>query len=158
MEVNAVATGVQNFPNETLNVTEKQQELARKIDAEVFEPARQSDLALHLTSKLGLSIELPHELLGVVLFALSAVRDGRRISIGTVPEEVTTTTAAKMLDISRPSLMKLIKDGTLAAHMVGSHHRLKTADVIKLQKQRRHAQQAAVLEMLDLEDDLEDFS
>jgi len=42
---------------------------------------------------------------------LHAISEGQTISISTVPTEVTTTTAASMLDVSRPTVMKYIRKG-----------------------------------------------
>ena len=50
-------------------------------------------------------------------------------SLVSVPQELTTTVAAKRLGISRPTLMKLIREGKIPAHKVRSHMRLLTTDV-----------------------------
>lgn len=75
-----------------------------------------------------------------------------------MPEELTTSTAAKLLNISRPTLMKMIKSGKVKAHMVGTHHRLAARDVLALRRERIEAQQRAVFEMMDLANEHGDFS
>lgn len=45
-------------------------------------------------------------------------------------EEVTPREAAKILRMSRPSLMRLVGKGHLTARKVGAHHRLSRAEVV----------------------------
>lgn len=44
--------------------------------------------------------------------------------------ELTTVEAAELLNVSRPSLIKQIEAGEIAHHMVGTHRRLRLADVL----------------------------
>nr|WP_271209027.1 helix-turn-helix domain-containing protein [Rhodococcus wratislaviensis]GLK33475.1 hypothetical protein GCM10017611_03170 [Rhodococcus wratislaviensis] len=86
---------------------------------------------------------VPPELARILAKVVAVVAAGGTVTIGSVPSEVTTTTAAHMLDISRPTLMKLIGEGEIAAYKVGSHTRLKSSDVIAYQERLRDAQRAA---------------
>ncbi|WP_400996683.1 helix-turn-helix domain-containing protein [Agromyces sp. GXQ0307] len=60
----------------------------------------------------------------------------------------TTTEAAIMLGMSRPSLMKLIESGTVEHVRVGSHHRIPMRAIVRYQRQRRldHEETAAAVE------------
>lgn len=80
------------------------------------------------------------------------VAAGGTVTIGSVPNEVTTTTAADMLDISRPTLMKLIRAGEIPAPKIGTHTRLKSSDVIGYRERKRGAQQAAFDDLRAFED------
>ncbi|WP_278315027.1 helix-turn-helix domain-containing protein [Lolliginicoccus levis] len=118
--------------------------------------ADHSPAALEITARFsdGASIPLPPELAHIVGQVVAAMSRGGTITIGTIPEELTTTTAATMLGISRPTLMKLIERGELPAHKVGSHTRLSSKDVLARQEQQRQAQLRAFEELRDLEDTL----
>lgn len=59
------------------------------------------------------------------------------VSVTVMPDELTTTQAAELLGVSRPTLMKLVNGGNLPAHKVGSHTRLNPRDVLRLQELRR---------------------
>lgn len=85
---------------------------------------------------------------------LSRVADGATVTVGVVPEELTTSAAAEQLGVSRGTLMRLINDGALPSHKVGSHTRVKTADVVALRRQRLARQRAALEELIALEDEL----
>ncbi len=56
-------------------------------------------------------------MLGLLLQnVLHAVAAGSTVTVPAIPQEVTTSTAAAMLGISRPALMKMPRDGLLPAH------------------------------------------
>lgn len=96
---------------------------------------------------------VPDALTRLIQRVLRAVADGETLTITTTPSEVTTSTAAAMLGVSRPTLMKLIKDGTLPSHKVGTHHRLRAVDVMEAKRARRARERAAFAALLDAEDD-----
>lgn len=69
------------------------------------------------------------------------------------PREVTTSTAAAMLGVSRPTLMKMVKDGLLPSRKVGTHTRLLSSDVLAAKKARRARERAAFAALLEVEGD-----
>lgn len=48
-----------------------------------------------------------------------------------------TTEAASMLGVSRPTLMKLIESGELESEMVGTHHRIPAEGIVAYQRARQ---------------------
>jgi len=90
---------------------------------------------------------------------LRAVRDGMppgrgcTVTIGSIPDEVTTTVAARMLNMSRPSLMKLGRDGQIPSHKVGSHTRLHSKGVLAFRRAQLKRQSEAFDELRALEDE-----
>ncbi|MGW4337973.1 helix-turn-helix domain-containing protein [Rhodococcus koreensis] len=95
---------------------------------------------------------VPPELARILTTVVAVVAAGGTVTIGSVPTEVTTTTAAQMLNISRPTLMKLIGEGVIPAHKVGTHTRLKSSDVIAYQERHRATQRAAFDDLRAFED------
>lgn len=65
-----------------------------------------------------------------------------------VKDLLTTTEAAAMLGISRPTLMKLVDSGVVQHVRVGSHHRIPMRAIVKYQRQRQveHDETAAAAE------------
>jgi len=96
---------------------------------------------------------IPEELAGVLANVARVIARGGSVTVGTLPEEITTTTAASMLGISRPTLMKLIKNGSIPARKVGTHTRLKSADVIDFRSADRAERSAAFDELRRFEDE-----
>ena len=53
--------------------------------------------------------------------------------------------------------MKMIKRGELESHMVGTHHRVKAADVAELKAVRRDRQRAAFADLRRLDEELDQY-
>lgn len=101
------------------------------------------------------SQELPRELGILLQQVLTAMAKGETVTISSIPQELTTSEAASMLGISRPTLMKLIDDGDLPSHKVGSHHRIRSGDLMAFRRARRERERAAFQRLLELEGDQE---
>lgn len=101
----------------------------------------------------GASVTLPPELSAMITKILHIVARGDAVTVSSMPKEVTTTTAADMLGVSRPTLMKMVAEGALPATKVGSHTRLRSADVLAFRRARLERQRANLDELLGLEDD-----
>lgn len=96
---------------------------------------------------------LPPELGRLLQQVLQAVASGSSVTVMATPREVTTSTAAAMLGVSRPTLMKMVKDGALPAHKVGTHTRLLSEDVLEAKRARRARERAAFAALLEAEGD-----
>ena len=80
------------------------------------------------------TIELPREMLDVFLAMLRNVADGNSIAIMPLQAELTTQQAATMLNVSRPFLVGMLDAGTIPSRKVGTHRRVRLADVIAYQQ------------------------
>lgn len=143
---------------ETITVNDVQMRLAQDLDEVFFSDSHAGGVKVELSAGGGHSVELPRQLTPVVLAALEAVRSGQTLSIGLRPKELTTTAAAKVLGVSRPTLVKMIRDGRIPARKVGTHHRVLTTDVLKLRDSRLSERRQAVFALMDLAQGEQDFS
>jgi excisionase family DNA binding protein len=76
-------------------------------------------------------VELPEQLYDVLKRAAHALSHGQSISILTRDQEISTQQAAEILGLSRPTVVRLIDDGELDAHVPGAVRRkLWLADVL----------------------------
>ncbi|GAB3716528.1 helix-turn-helix domain-containing protein [Mariniluteicoccus flavus] len=116
--------------------------------------AMEHDDAELVIARGDMRIAVSGEMLKVLSQVIQSVARGGTIQVGTLPEELTTSVAADLLGISRGTLMKLIGEGGLPSHMVGSHHRLRRDDVLEFRRARLVRQRAALSELLDLESEL----
>lgn len=103
---------------------------------------------LLLTADDGTTVELPEHLTALVTTLLRSVADGSTIATLSLPPELTTTTAAAQLGISRPTLMKWIAAGKVPAHRVGAHTRLLRDDVLELRDRLIEGRRRAADELL----------
>lgn len=104
----------------------------------------------------GTKICVKDRLADVLSFVTTSLSKGN-VKIGRVPNELTTRTAADLLGVSRPTVMKMIRDGLLPSHRVGTHHRFMFKDVDALRRKRAADRSRAIEELrrLELEESIE---
>ena len=76
-------------------------------------------------------IPLGEEIFDLLRSILIDLSQNRAIQILPHDMELTTVQAAEFLQVSRPHLVKIIKDGLLPCRMVGTHRRVKLVDLMK---------------------------
>jgi excisionase family DNA binding protein len=112
----------------------------------VLEPLRRG-AAARLVGPDGDAIELPegiHELLVSIVENLKA---GNGVTVIPMHAELTTVEAAELLNVSRPYLIKQLQAGELPHHMVGTHRRLRLADVLAYRDRMDQEAEAALAAM-----------
>jgi excisionase family DNA binding protein len=76
-------------------------------------------------------VELAGQVGAILKQVVAALRKGQAISLVARDHEISTQQAAEILGISRPTVVRLINDGELPAHIPGSERRkLHLADVL----------------------------
>ena len=68
--------------------------------------------------------------------------------------EITTQEAADLLNISRPTLVKMLTEGRIPFHLIGTHRRLSLSDVLAYREARTRERMRAMTELLAEEDEL----
>lgn len=122
--------------------------------------AHLADVALAGNGPRGLTIRLsvggehaemtlPPKLAKVVAAALVDVADGHAVHISRVDEEVTTSEAAELLNVSRPYLVRLLDEGTIPHRKVGTHRRVRRADVLAYREQAYQEAEEALQGLAD---------
>jgi excisionase family DNA binding protein len=100
--------------------------------------------------RAGTSVELPAEVLAVLVEVLGQLANGNGVRVVPVHAELTTQQAADILNVSRPHLVKLVENGAMPFHMVGTHRRVRLGDLLEY-KTRFEAEQDAQLDILAAE-------
>lgn len=100
-------------------------------------------------------IELGEEIRTLLQRIIAIIGEGGTVTVGSMPEVITTTVAADLLGVSRTTLMKHVRNGELPSFRVGSHTRLRRDDVFAFRKTRLQQQRDALDKLLALEDEFD---
>jgi excisionase family DNA binding protein len=96
-----------------------------------------ADHRTRLTGPDGTEVMLPDEMYAVLRDVAAAMAQGLAVSIAPLQAVLTTQQAAEMLNISRPTLVKLLEDGEIGYDKPGRHRRIRLADVLDYQQRSR---------------------
>ena len=94
--------------------------------------------------------DLPEIVQQAIADVLRIVANGGTPLVTGDNEFLTTSEAAQILNVTRPTIISWIEDGRLSSHMVGTHRRLLTQEVQTLRKSIRETQLAALESLLNV--------
>jgi excisionase family DNA binding protein len=92
-------------------------------------------------------VELPPALAQLVLDVLTHVGRGEMVTFVPYAAELTTKEAADLLNVSRPFLIAMLDRGEIPFHKVGSHRRIRAADLLVYREARDAARAEALREL-----------
>ncbi len=93
------------------------------------------------------AVVLPRQAFELFLEVLGQLANGNAVTILPVHAELTTQQAAELLNVSRPYVVSLLEEQVIPYRKVGSHRRLRAADVLAY-KHRDEARRKQVLDEL----------
>lgn len=102
----------------------------------------------------GEAIELPESLIRLLRDAAHRLSEGQDVQLLAADAELTTQQAADLLNVSRPYLIRLLDEGTLPFHYVGSHRRIRLTDLLVYKRQRNAQRREALQELTRLSQEL----
>jgi excisionase family DNA binding protein len=88
--------------------------------------------------------DLPVAAQNAIAEVLRIVANGGTPLVTGDKEFLTTSEAANILNVTRPTIISWIDEGRLSSHLVGTHRRLSTSEVHELRTQIRKRQLAAI--------------
>jgi excisionase family DNA binding protein len=112
---------------------------------------------LQLVGPDGISEEIPIEIYAVLREVFQHLKDGQAISL--IPDDtlLTTQQAAEILNISRPYLYRLLDAREIPFVPVGTHRKLRLADVEALRERRRDESRKALNAIAALNEECDDY-
>jgi excisionase family DNA binding protein len=117
--------------------------------------AARSDVRCILTDKENrVQLDLPASLFRVLVEAAQQLANGRSVVIVHYDEELTTQQAADLLQVSRPYLIRLLEEGQIPYHYVGTHRRIRMGDLLRYRNVRAEKRRAHLKELIRVSDAL----
>ncbi|MHB8870812.1 MAG: helix-turn-helix domain-containing protein [Thermoleophilia bacterium] len=128
-------------------VRAEEQETTDVIDLAQYLAQPRSQRSAFLVSDERDRKRIPPSVHRILLKVVQEMAAGNAVSIVPVHHELTTQEAADLLNVSRPHVVKLLEEGAIPYHMVGTHRRLRFDDLISYRK-RRSARRREILTAL----------
>jgi len=100
-----------------------------------------------LLTNSGDVIELPKALNDLFVSVVQAMRQKQAVFLMHEDEAFTTQAAANFLGVSRQFFVRLLDDGKIPFHHVGTHRRVFFKDLVTYQRQRSQSRKSALDKM-----------
>jgi excisionase family DNA binding protein len=100
---------------------------------------------------LRIPISAAHQLVEI----LDEMSRGNAVKLIPVHAELTTQEAADLLNVSRPTLIRLLKQGKIEFHKVGTHRRVPFKSALSYKRQIDDERRAALAELVAYDQELE---
>jgi excisionase family DNA binding protein len=94
-------------------------------------------------------LRLPPKVLRLIADLLGALAEGKAVSVVPKDLNVTTQEAAMFLNVSRPYLVRLLEEGKIRFHKVGSHRRIRFEDIMQYKEERTRKSNEALQALAD---------
>lgn len=93
-------------------------------------------------------LKLPPKVLRLFADMLGSLAQGKAVAIMPKELDVTTQEAAMFLNVSRPYLVRLLDEGKIPFHKVGTHRRIRFEDIVAYKEARRQSSHKALQELV----------
>lgn len=125
-------------------------------DLAAFLQTEQAIQELLLTDSDGMThaMQMPVSALRLLVDLLSELGEGNTVKLVPIHAELTTQEAADMLNVSRPTLVKMLDEGDIPFHKTGNRRKVKFADVKLFQEQLETKRLAALEELSNIDQEL----
>lgn len=101
----------------------------------------------------GVDAELPDDVVEVLHAVLTAQQQGQAITVAPQNTMLRTQAAARLLGISRPTLVSLLESGEIPFEVRGNQRRVRLVDVLAYQQRQRRAAEDVFNEMVQQGED-----
>lgn len=97
---------------------------------------------------------MPVTALRMLVDVLTELGEGNTVKLVPIHAELTTQEAADLLNVSRPTLIKLLDDGEIPFHRSGNRRKVRFVDLHQYQDDLKHKRLQALEELTALDQEL----
>jgi excisionase family DNA binding protein len=141
-------------PTEPVAPTEADTELARESARQLAPQLAKANGTMQLRvidpAGGGETVTIPTAAFRLLVRILAEMASGNAVRLIPHHAELTTQEAAELLNVSRPYLVRLLDDGRIPFHRVGTHRRVLFKDLMVYRAEHRRARGAALDELTRL--------
>jgi excisionase family DNA binding protein len=123
--------------------------------AEAIAQAMEIDGGLCVSGHDGESVKLAPAIGELIVELLGHVASEEMVTLVPTGALLTTQRAADILNVSRPFLSKLLKEGRIKHVMVGSHRRVPLDELLRYKVERDSAQMKVLNDLSELEQEMD---
>ena len=125
----------------------------RQFASQLDEATESDGKGLRLIGATGEEVEVPAAALRALRFVAEGMSAGLALSLIPHGKELTTQEAADLLHVSRPHLVKLLEQGRIPHHRVGTHRRVRLEDVLAFAAERTERRREELRELTRLSEE-----
>ncbi|GAA1228642.1 hypothetical protein GCM10009676_08850 [Prauserella halophila] len=101
-----------------------------------------------LVTRSGRHVAMPDELYDVLRNVLGSLAHGMAITVAPTHTTLTTGEAAQLLGVSRPTLVRLLEEGSVPYEQPARHRKIKLGDLLAYRERARRSRAAGLDEMV----------
>lgn len=105
---------------------------------------------MRLDEQDDLELTVPASAMRLLMQVLTAMSQGKSVTLIPTPTELTTQQAADLLDVSRPYVVKLLEEGRIPCRTVGRYRKVRFDDLMAYKRKDDEAR-LKVLDQLTAE-------
>lgn len=110
-----------------------------------------------LVSHNGKSVAVPTAVIRLLERVVEVLARGDSITVVPVDREVTSQTAADLLNVSRQYLVRLLDAGEIPYRMTGAHRRIRVEDVVLFKRKRDKDRRAGLRKLSQLTQEFDGY-
>lgn len=130
--------------------SEQDVRLARRSSSELSRLTQRNDVRITISAGADeAAVAIPEIAFRMLEAILQEMAQGHAVALSPVDQEVSTQKAADLLNVSRPYFIKLLESGKLPFSRVGTHRRVRLADVLAFKARMEAEAERAYAELLD---------
>lgn len=102
-----------------------------------------------------INLSLSRGVIELLLSILTQMAEGNAITLIPISAELSSQEAANLLNVSRPYLIRLLEEGAIPYHKIGTHRRIKLTDLLAYKKKMKQESHDALEELTKEAQDLD---